>query len=834
MKGVETALRCPMSEKNKNMNIKKKKKPSKAKNKKTNKKRVVKIVLLTLVIIFVVATVIGTAIFLGIAKTAPEVDLNVICTFNEPSKFYDDKGVLIDEYLTTEKREPVTYDDIPATLRDAFICIEDERFNTHNGIDVKRLFGATLGNVKSLLTGKKSYSGASTITQQLIKQKYFLQSSMEDRLNFTRKIHEMTMAVELEKKLSKEKILETYLNTIYLGGSAYGIKSAAKQYFNKDLSELSVTECAFLASCAQSPAVSFGAAKYAYNKKEVHESLRSKIVLNNLLKNNKITKKQFDVAIVPQLTYSFKDTLSTRMNYEWFSRPVINQVTKDLKDRYNYTDLEIHGLLANGGLKIYTTMNVDLQNKTQKIINDAKTSDKTKSWQYLFPRNSKLEPLQKDLQASATIMDYHNGEVKAIVGGRGDQVALSYNRAASENFLRPPGSALKPLAVYAPAIDSKIFTPASLIDDKPLPIELQKKYGSNGDLYNPKNSPNTYNGEISLRSGLRKSSNVLAVRVVDKIGLDVSAKYAEKFGIQIDPDDKKFISSMALGQLDTGSRNGTNPLTLSAAFGAFNNSGNVTTPILYTKLVSREGSILFENKPKTVNAITPQTAFIMYDMLKEPVSSSGTGPSANFGTVDVRGKTGTSSNQKDLWFAGLTPHYSCAVWVGNDDATVVRGMGSNNVAKIWGTIMAEANKGKPNIKPKKPDGVVIKKVTPLTGNIINDIPLILKGYKTYNEYFLDDTYSESGSSSEDMYTKLKVVRKPDGKYVLATNKSNQAEIEEHIFVKKEYAHLLKNGQNQLLEPTEYDKGKISPPKEPEKSEDPSKDPEEDDPKPKDS
>ncbi|SHK04648.1 penicillin-binding protein 1A [Hathewaya proteolytica DSM 3090] len=782
--------------------------PTKGKSlkKRNRKKRVLKIVLISFLIFFAAVFIIGGAIFLGIAKTAPDVDLKVICTFNEPSKFYDDKGVLIDEYLTTEQREPVSYNNIPKLLRESFIAIEDERFESHNGIDFKRLIGATIGNVKSLVTGKKNFTGASTITQQLIKQKYFLQSSLDDRLSFTRKIQEMSMAVELEKKLSKEKILETYMNTIFLGGSAYGVKSAARQYFNKDLDQLTVTECAFLASCAQSPTVSFGAAKYAYDKKELHESPRTKIVLKKLLEKGKITQEQYDKAIVPQLSYSFKDTLRSKMKYEWFSRPVIEQVSADLKKRYNYTDLEVHGLLANGGLKIYTTMNTKLQNKTQEIIDDKKTEDKKSAWQYLFPRTSNLEPLQENLQASATVMDYHTGEVKAIVGGRGEQNALSYNRAASESFLRPPGSALKPFAVYTPAIDTKKFTAASMVEDEPLSTELQTKYGSDGTPYNPKNSPNTYDGMITLRNALKKSSNVVAVRVVDEVGLSTSSKYAEKFGIQIDPDDKKYISSMALGQLDTGSRNGTNPLTLSAAYGAFGNNGKVTSPVLYTKIVSREGSVLFENKAESRQVISPQTAFIVYDMLKEPVSSSGTGPSANFGSMEVRGKTGTSSDQKNLWFAGLTPHYSCAVWVGNDDATVIKGMGSNTAAKIWAKIMKEANAGKDNISVKMPKGVVVKKVSPLSGNFIKDLPIIIKGYKIYNEYFLDNTYSEPENTSEEMYVKLKVVKNSNGTYLLATDKSDPGKIEEKTFIKQQYAHLLGDNDKSLLEPTEYDTG----------------------------
>lgn len=803
------------------------KKKVKKKSSKKSKKNTLKIVLISILVFMLTVLVIGGAVFLGIVKTAPSIDIKALSSFSEPTKFYDDKGTLIDEYLTVERRDPVKFNDIPKTLRDSFISIEDERFEKHNGIDFRRLAGATLGNVKSILTGKKNFQGGSTITQQLIKQKYFLTDSLNNRLSIKRKIQEMAMAMQLEKKLSKEKILEMYLNTIPLGGNAYGVKSAAKQYFNKDLKDLTVTECAFIASCAQSPSVSYGAAKYAYDNKEVHESPRTKAVLAKLLENNKISQAEYDKAITPQLKYSFTNTSRNKMNYEWFSRPVIEDVMDDLKSKYNYTDNEVNALLANGGLEIHTTMDTSLQKKTQEILNDTKNSSKTKSWQYTFPRNSSLQPLQKNLQASATVVDYHTGQVKAIVGGRGEQNALSYNRAASDKFLRPPGSAQKPLTVYSPAIETKKFTAASILDDNPLPMDLQTKYSDNGKPYNPKNSGNSYIGKITLRNALKKSSNVIAIRVVDEVGLDVAASYGTKFGLKLLNDAKKNMPSMALGQLDTGTGNGTNPLTLSAAYGAFGNEGKVTKPILYTKIIDNDGKILLENKTETKQAITPQTAFIMYDMLKEPVSSGGTGPSANFGTVDVRGKTGTSSTSKDLWFAGLTPHYAATVWVGNDNNEVIKGMGSNDVAKLWGEIMKEANKGKSNVSLKMPEGVVYKNVSNLTGNVIKDLGLIFKGSKGYKEYFLTDTYQSNSTSTEDMYVTLKVVKKPNGTYVLASSKSDPSSIEVKTFIKKKYAHLVGDNDTHLVEPTEYDEGTNSAPSSPSETP-PSNLPEDDD------
>lgn len=766
-------------------------KKKKKKSKKKSKKKTLKIVLLSILFIILTCMVILGAVILGMAKTAPSVDVKTVTSLSEPTKFYDDKGNLIDEYLTVERRDPVEYKDIPQNLIDAFVSIEDERFWKHKGIDFKRLAGATLGNVKKLLTGKKGFQGGSTITQQLIKQRYFLTDSLTNRLNIERKIQEMYMSLELEKILSKEKILETYMNTIPLGGTAYGVKSAAKQYFNKDLKDLTLTECAFIASCAQSPSVSYGAAKYAYDKKQIHESPRTQAILTKMFENKYLTQEEYDKAISPQLKYSFNHNTRNKMSYEWFSRPVIEVVMNDLKEKYNYNDNEVNALLANGGLKIYTTMDTKLQNKTQDVL------------------NNNIYSSQKNLQAGTTIMNYHTGEVKVIVGGRGEQEALSYNRAASNRFLRPPGSAIKPLTVYSPAIDTKVLTAASIIQDSNLPHDMQVKYSDNGRLYNPQNADRNHYGNVTLRYGLKHSLNVVAVKTIDalgedKRGLDISMEYGKKFGLQLDNTDHN-MPALALGQLDAGESNGTNPLTLSAAYGAFGNNGKLTAPRLYTKVVDRDDKLLLETKAQSRQVISPQAAYIMYDLLKGPVSAGGTGPSAQFGNMSVRGKTGTTSSNKNLWFSGLTPYYSAAIWVGNDDNTSIHGLGSSTVAKLWGNIMKEAHIGLSDKTIEKPEGIVEKPVSSLTGNLVNDFSSMLKGSLTYKEYFIDGT--EPTTIEENIYTTARVVRKSDGRYVLATEYSDPKLVEEKVFIKREYASRIDDSQKHILLPTEYDDAK---------------------------
>lgn len=805
-----------------------KKKPKK--NQKPLGFKIFKIVSLTILILILVLGVAGLGVGYAMIKTAPELDVNKILTLNEPARFYDDKGNLVDEYTTMEKREFVTIDKIPEHLQEAFISIEDERFETHQGVDLYRFMGAMKNNVLTLFNGKGDIQGASTITQQLVKQKMFLNSSLEDRLNIERKVQEMYLAYKLEKVLSKDKILETYMNTIFLGGTAYGIKAAANQYFGKNLDELTLSECAFLASAAQNPTLSQMLSFEAFKENKPFSSERSLAVLRKMLERGKITEKEYNDATKDKIIYadgsgtteSYNDTLNisfnykkgniNKMNYEWFSRAVIDEIIKDLKAK-NRSEAEIHSMLANGGLKIYTTMNTELQNKTQEILNDETSPDKPYAYQYLFPRDGELNPLQPDLQASATVIDYHTGEVKVIVGGRGEQGPLSFNRAVSHDFLRPPGSTIKPLTVFAPAIESKHFTAGSGIEDSPIPSEIGSKYAGPGqEPYNPGNAGRGYIGYCNLRKGLQQSYNTTPVKILDKIGLNTSADYGEKFGLIIDESDKHSMAALALGQLN-GNTSGTTPLMLANAFGTFGNNGLITKPRLYTKVVDKTGKTILETKFEAEQIISPQTAYIMYDLLKEPIWN-GTGTMAYMENMSVRGKTGTSSDGKDYTFAGITPYYAGAVWVGNDDNTEVDNnwgnFGSNSVGKIWKTIMEEFHEGLEDKAIEQPSGIVRVPICRDSGLLADKYcKLDPRGDRTYTELFIEGT---APSTFCDLHVEAEVVKKPkddkhpEERYVLATEFSDKSKVEKRVFIKREKPNSSL-GDHKFVLPTEKDDAK---------------------------
>lgn len=689
-----------MSENKKTINKKKKTKPKKA-------FKVFKVIALTILFLIVTTGVVAGGYVYAIIKNTPKLNVDSVLSLNQPSKLFDNKGAAMDNVITDEQRFVISYDSMPENLRNAYVAIEDERFYSHKGVDPRRMVGAIVINVKNKISGKKSLQGASTLTQQLLKN-----TVLTNDVTLERKIKEIYLAFDLEKSLSKDQILEAYLNTIPLGGQVYGVEAASIRLFNKPAKELTLLQCAYIAGITQAPS-SYDALSPNLRKNPTLFLNRTRTVLQKMLEIGKISKEQADEALseintlkkqADDGTYDMKNTKfafnpatkSQKMDYEWFSRPVVKQVISDLKDKYKYTDEQATKLIINGGLKIYTTMDKSLQNYTQEVLNDRnnfKVGNKE-----TFDKNG--VPL---LQASAVIMDYRTGEVKAMVGGRGNQGAKSNNRAFSD--LRSVGSSTKPLTVYGPAVDMKLMGPGTTVDDSPLTPEIGRKYpDEKGNPYNPQNESRTFSGTITLREALKRSVNVVAVKVEDAIGKENGIAYGEKFGLKYNKNSKG-IATAALGQFnnDPKDRDGGNTYIMSAAYGTFGNNGTYTEPILYTKVLDVTGQELLVNSPKTRKVISPQTAYTLYDMLKEPVNYSAGG--AKIRDIPVSGKTGTTTSNKDLWFVGLTPYLSGAVWVGYDIPEEIKGFSGAAVSPIWGKIMAKAHEGLPYKEIDTPSGL---------------------------------------------------------------------------------------------------------------------------------
>ena len=752
-----------------NNNNKENKKPKNKSKKKKKSRKVFKTIALSIGFIILTGIIVACGYAYAIIKSAPELDVNSVLSLSEPSAIYDSNEQLIDTVHTEEERYVVSLNNMSDYLKNAYVSIEDERFYDHIGIDLRRIAGAAFTDVKNKLTGKSGLHGASTLTQQLLKN-----TILTNDVTMERKLTEMYLATKLEKILQKDQILEAYLNTIPLGGKLYGVEAASMYYFGKPAVQLNLIQSAYIAGITQAPSY-----YSAYTEKMQNDPTpfinRTKTVLSKMKDLGKISDEEYNQAISTldekkRDAYEFKtQKISYKLNYEWFVNPAISQVKKDLKEQLKLSDAEISKMLVNGGLKIYTTMDRSLQDHAQSVLDNEDTLSK-------FGRSSeKNDKGVYTLQASAVVMDYRTGQVKAMIGGRGEQDANSLNRAYS--ILKPIGSSTKPLTVYAPAIDLKMVNPATGFNDAPLPTEFQNKYKGNGEPYNPKNSPNQYSGIIPIRVALRESKNVVAVQVEDKIGLKNGIAYGEQFGLTY-ADASKNIAAVALGEFDSDPKNpdGGNPFILAQAYGTFGNSGIYTEGALYTKVVDATGKTILTKTPKTKTILSAQAAYITYDLLKEPVENYSSGK-AKFGAMPVQGKTGTTSSSKDLWFAGLTPYLSGAVWVGYDKPEAL-GAGSGYVATLWGKIMEKAHEGLEVKDIPQPSGIHKMALSSLSGKLPSEgTARDPRGSKIVTDWVIDGS---EPTETDDSYVIAKV-NKLNGKLATASTPANL--IEERVFIK---------------------------------------------------
>lgn len=639
-------------------------------NRKRKKKifKVWKVVMLTIVLAVLVAFGAGGGIVLAFVNTAPVIDLEAFTNLSQTSRIYDKDGKQVEDIHGVENRTYVPLSKMPKYTQDAFIAIEDERYRQHFGVDIKRIFGALWVDLRDMDMSQ----GASTITQQLIKNTFF-----SNKKEWKRKIQEAYMAVKLERMISKDQILEYYLNTIFLGGSANGVQAAAEYYFGKNVDQLTIGQSALIAGINQSPS--------RYNpylnedSPDVYKN-RQVTVLSKMLEHNYITNEEFEAAKKEELVFKKKDDIS-KMKYQWFIEAALDSVAEDLKTKYHYTDDEVHQSLYSGGLKIYTTLDPKIQQIAEKVINNTKYYPKLKKDIATWGTDKIIQP-----QGAVVVNDYKTGHVRAIVGGRGPQPLKSQNRAADPRYARQPGSSMKPLAVYGPALDMG-YSPGSVGDDSPFTSEMRAR-----TKWNPKEWDGKYWGLMTFREAVKWSRNIIPASLIMELGPSKSAEYVEKFGITtvLTKPDKNgktdAIPSLALG----GMTHGVIPLDMSAAYGVFGNGGIYVEPILYTKVLDSDGNILLEKKPEKHKVISAQAAYLMTDMLRGVVQS-GTGTRARVGSMPVAGKTGTTNDNTNAYFAGFTPYYSAAVWMGHDKPSVSIPVTSGETAEMWAVIMKDIN-----------------------------------------------------------------------------------------------------------------------------------------------
>ena len=722
----------------------------KARTKKPN--FVLSVAATTIRLSFVLALCVALALLgavVGIAKafvdTAPTLDLAALDAQDKTSFIYDSQGNLITDYKGTEDRIMVSIDEIPEMLQNAFIAVEDARFYEHNGVDVKRIVGALVANFTS-----GSTQGGSTITQQLIKQ-----TVLSSEQSYKRKLQEAYLAMELETRYTKKQILESYLNTIFLGGSYYGVRVAAYGYFGKSLDQLTLRECAMLAGLTRSPNY-YNPRSNFYTRSTEGSSTpditnnRTDYVLRQMRENGLITAQQYNAAL-DRSTASVleKSPASTDMYaYPHYVEYAISDVVDTFLDLNGLEDTSanryaMENKLRTGGYSVYLCLDTEIQEIVEDTLANWSNYPRLRdpSDKVYQSRNSDGTYTEiEQPQAAACVFDYRTGELKAIVGGRYKPTTRkTLNRASGMTM--PVGSSIKPLTVYAPAIDLGA-SPASIAYNMPVPISGWKD--SSGKDSWPKNyGGGGYKGPQSFRSALRNSYNTAAAQILmTYVGVSRSVEYLHLMGI---PD--KNINADPFG-LALGS-SGLTPVQMAVAFGTIANKGVYQQPLSFSRIVDNNGNVVVDmhQQQDRHQVFKPSTAYLVVDMLKEAVQS-GTGTKAKISSQVVAGKTGTNSDSKGVFFAGMTGWYSGSVWIGHDNykALSSKATGGNAAAPLWQSFMEKIHKAK-NLDSREiidgtPSDYNLVRVTTcgVSGQLATDACYNdVNGYKTITDYWSADS-----------------------------------------------------------------------------------------------
>jgi penicillin-binding protein 1A len=692
-----------------NMSEKETKAPKKSKKKKRTFSfgRFLRFVIVCLILIILVSGSVALGTAYAWVKSAKPLNVDELFDLNQTTYIVDKNGKQIDKLHANENRSMVTIDQIPQNLQNAFIAIEDKRFEDHNGIDPQRIMGAIRADLKS---GELT-QGASTITQQLIKNIY-----LSPDKKWKRKIVEMYYAIQLERRFSKDQILEAYLNTIALGHNVAGVKAAGLFYFGKELDQLTLAECAIIAGITRYPSA------YSPYLNFEKSTERKELILKEMLVQGFISQEEHDNALNQEIKLS---KVQNEVETTYFSDMIISDVTEALQENLGLSKEEAEIKLYNGGLTIIATIDTEMQGLVEETFKNTK----------LFPESAEDENGILQPEAAVIIIENDTGEIKAVMGGRSDKVRRGLNRATQS--LRQPGSTIKPLSVYAPALDNG-YTVGTVVDDAPV------TFGK----YSPRNYSYNFKGLLTIREAIQSSQNIVAVKTVQDVGIERSLEYLEKFGIttMVRREDNRVTNDEGLAQLALGGvTNGVKPIEMAAAFSVFPNRGIYIKPISFTKILDKDGNVIFENRPFKDKVISEQVAYLMVDIMKG-VIRGGTGGNAALSKMPVAGKTGTTSDKKDAWFTGYSPYYTTSVWIGHDEPKPMNFTGGSYPAKIWKAIMEEVHKDLEVKNFERPGGLVSVNICKESGKRPSELcALDPRGSMVISELFIKGT--EPGADS---------------------------------------------------------------------------------------
>lgn len=734
--------------------------------------------LIICILLLGIICVIGGLIFAKkIIDNTPAVSADDILPQGYTTSITDKNGTVIETLKDSDSnRVYKTYEEITANseyLPHAFVAIEDERFYEHNGIDLQGIMRA---GIKGITNGFNFTEGGSTLTQQLIKNNVFPNFVNEETFfdRIERKLQEQYLALQIEKEMSKEEILEAYMNTINLGQGCLGVETAAQRYFNKSAADLSLSECAVIAAIAQTPA--YDPATYP----EINAK-RRQTVLGNMLDQGYINQEEYDEAMADQVYDRILETAAStedKTPYSYFTDALIEDVVQDLMDEKGYSETQAYNLLYSGGLTIRSTQDSSIQKICDEVTSDEdyypvkeyglefaltihradgsvenyskenlrtfisenyddtnplvfSSEDEAEEMIAKYKETLEINTEAGDIvdekytvtlqpQVSFVVMDQYTGQVKAIVGGRGKKSGnRTFNRATDDP--QQPGSCFKILSTYAPGLNEGKITLADTVVDEPY------EYESGQEVHN---SYSGYKGTTTIRNAIRDSINTIAVKTLtEDVGLKTGYEYLTKdmFGFSTICEDD-IAQATALG----GITNGVYNIELTAAFASIANSGTYTEPILYTEILDHDGNVLIDNTtPSTHEVIKDSTAYLLTSAM-EDVVSSGTGYGAGLNNMSTAGKTGSTDDYADRWFVGFTPYYTAGIWGGYDDNKSMEGFGSWHLT-IWNAIMEQIHQDLYNKDFQAPASVVRKTICTQTGL------LAVSGCPSRTEYFDKDT-----------------------------------------------------------------------------------------------
>ena len=613
----------------------------------------------SILLIFIITGMLFACVFAYYVKTCltPNLDLSLDdYKLNQSSTiYYQDAGGEWRELSTLsgkQKRVWVDYGDIPWYMEKAVVAIEDKRFYDHKGVDWYRTSGAF---VKMFATMQNSYGG-STITQQLIKN-----LTGQDQVTVQRKLTEIFGALELEKRYDKQEIIEWYLNAVYFGEGCYGVQTAAQTYFGKDVKDLSLAECAAIVGITNKPTY------YDPFYNEENNKERQETILREMYEQGYIDYQMYKEAVEEPLVFTHSaEEETTQRIYSYYEEVVIADVINDLMERKGISRETAQTLVYNGGYKIYCCVDVSVQSAIDAVYTDLTA----------IPRASR----DQQLQSAIVVMNPYDGRILGLAGGVGVKDRnFPLNRATGT--YRSPGSSIKPLASYGPAVDTGLITPNTLVND-------QAGMHLSGTNWFPANDSNIYYGTVTIYQALQYSLNTVAAQIVDKLGPQTSYNYlTTKLGFtSLVPADADY-APMALGQLT----NGVTVREMAQAYCAFVNDGIFTYGRTYSLVTDFDGNTVIDNSPTTISAFKPNTAYTMTYMMQNAVEN-GTGREARLYNMSVAGKTGTSGDYKDRWFCGVTPYYVAAVWTGFDTPATINVSG-NPAAQLWKKVMQPLHDG---------------------------------------------------------------------------------------------------------------------------------------------